>query len=103
MEQNSGPSQHYSAYYNRHLLAWRRDLLGLSNRKLAELIPANRQSVRAVFRGMASYKTLYPVAAFLGLDWAMLHSLTLSEPDYPLAVRAGAHLIAPKQAGSNSA
>lgn len=89
MEQNSNPDRHYSAYYNHHLLAWRRDRMGLSNRKIAELLPANRQSVGAVFRGLASYKTLYPVAEFLDLDWAMLHSLTLSEPDYPLAVRTG--------------
>jgi hypothetical protein len=102
MSQNSIPRPHYSVHYNCGLLAWRRKALGLSKRRIAELIPANRNSVQAVFRGMASYKTLRPIADLLGLDWAMLHRLNLPEDDYPLAVLSGAHLIAPAEVACNS-
>lgn len=102
MSPNSIPAQHFSAYYNIPLLRWRRDRLGFTNRRIAEHTPANKDSVCAVFRGAASYKTVFIVSEFLGLDWAMVHRLTLSEQDYPLAVLSGPHLIAPEQVVSNS-
>lgn len=59
-----------------------------------------------VFHGRATSKSVYPVALFLGLDWAKVHELTLSESEYPHAIRIdtsrGAHLIAPAEAVSNS-
>lgn len=103
MEEHLSTNGNAPAYYNRHLLIWRRESLGLTSKRMTELMPTNRESLRAVFRGIASYRTVYAVAEFLGLDWAMLHSLTLSENDYPLAVRRGAQLIAPASVVGNSA
>lgn len=106
MTLNSVRDELFPAHYNHFLMDWRRRQLGLSIREIARLMHGRPDTITDVFRGRASSKTVYPIARLLGLDWAMVHRLTLSEEDYPLAVHAGipqgAHLIAPQEAVSNS-
>ena len=96
----------FPAHYNHHLLDWRRVQRGHSIRGIARLLGYNRSVMVKVFQGRATNKTVYPVAQFLGLDWAKVHDLTLVELDYPHCVQLehlrGAQLIAPQQAVGNS-
>ena len=84
---NSAQLAHDSAYYNRELLIWRRSQLGLKIVDVSRLLGIRVTTVSEVFRGRATNKHLYPVAHFLGLDWAKVHELDLKEPDFPSAVR----------------
>lgn len=107
MELNSAHGALFPAHYNHLLMDWRRRELGLSIYAIAELINLRYHTIRAVFQGVASSKSVYPVAELLRLDWAIVHDLTLrNESDFNaaagVAVR-GAHLIAPEQEVSNSA
>ena len=106
MEQTLSPPQEFPGCYNHPLLDWRRRRLNLSTNAIARFIGGSRNNVEAVMRGCASSKKVYPVAQFLGVDWAKLHDLELTEPDYPSALRndpsRGAELIAPAYSFSNS-
>lgn len=42
-----------------------------------------------VFAGRANNRKAWPVAKVLGLDWAMLHDLSLKPDQFHLAVRNG--------------
>lgn len=106
MERNSVRVELFPAHYNHLIMSARRRELGLSIRAIARLIKCRHNTITEVFRGRASSKKVYPVAQVLGMDWAMIHDLSLSESDYRRAVLSdtlqGAHLIAPQRAVSNS-
>lgn len=106
MPLNSAHDERFPAHYNHYLLHWRRIQLGYSIRAIARLLGYHSSVMDDVFHGRATSKTVYPVALFLGLDWAKVHDLTLVESDYPQCLRIahlrGPQLIAPQQTVSNS-
>lgn len=106
MEQNSNDTPLNSAHYNVSLFKWRRGQLGWTNTKITGLLNVCERTVYVVFKGQAKYQSVRAVADLLGLDWALVHDLTLPESHYHLAVRhsidQGAHLIAPSNQTDNS-
>lgn len=96
----------WPALYNHRLLSWRKRELGLTNVLLAKLTGFSRDTIREVFAGTASSKSVFPVTRVLGLDWAIVHDLALPEEQFHLAIRngqlRGSQLIAPQRASGNS-
>jgi hypothetical protein len=76
-------------FYRNDLMEWRRRLLGLSAAAIARETGIYETTVRAVFKGKATSKQVYPVSKVLGLDWAQIHNLELKESDFHLAVTNG--------------
>lgn len=106
MTHNSAHAELFPAHYNHLLLDWRRRELKLSKRAISRLLRFHHSVVTDIFRGLSTNKTVFPVALYMGLDWAKVHDLNLAEEDYPSAVLngslQGSHLIAPQEAVSNS-
>lgn len=89
MALNSVLLNRFPAFYNHEMLTWRRLQLGLSVRQVSKAISGRETTVQQVFKGtVVNARQVFPVARYLGLDWAMVHDLALSESHYHLAVLA---------------
>lgn len=79
----------YPTFYRQDLLEWQRSNLGWSQRKTALRAKINQETIKKVFKGIATQSRVYPVAVALGLDWAMLHNLKLKPSEFHLALTNG--------------
>lgn len=76
-----------STFYYRHdIMEWRRRLLGISVAEVARRVNIRVETVYQVFLGKATNKKAYPVCLALGLDWAQIHNLSLTERNFHLAI-----------------
>lgn len=103
MKLNSALAVRYPAYYNHELLVWRKQRLKLTVRQVAKMVGGYSTTVEKVFQGKATSKMVFPVVQALGLDWALVHDLTLPEIQYHQAVlpphMAATPLIPPNGSG----
>jgi len=89
MTRNSKLRTRFPAYYRHDWMNERRKELGLSIRQVWLLSPVKEQSTRAVFRGVATSKQVFPIAKVLDMDWKMLHDLEPPTSEFRLAVLNG--------------
>lgn len=90
MQRNFAVTRQYPNGYNQKLLEWRRDQLDISMQEVARRTGQPFNTVRKVFMGISTNKTVYRVVKVLGLDWSMVHRLDLIRDDFHLAVLGSA-------------
>lgn len=75
MRRNSSRRNRKNSYYNVALLRDELEKVGLTVHGIAIRLRMNRDTVRLVFKGTGTYKHVWPIADFLGIEWAKLHDL----------------------------
>lgn len=89
MQRNFAVTRRYPNGYNHELLDWQRNELQISIQEVARRTGQPFETVRKVFKGIATNKTVYRVVKVLGLDWSMVHRLDLPKVEFHLAVLNG--------------
>lgn len=93
MKRTSAITKRFPALYRHDVLDAERKIKDLSYESIAKELGMRTGTVSAVFKGIATPRKVYPIAQFLGVNWATLHDL---ESDFHLAVlnRTGGSLSA---------
>lgn len=91
MRRNSGKQNRYpDRLYRDDLLRECLDRSDFSSAyALAKHLNLNTDTTYRVFNGKASHKQVWPIAKFFGVDWSLLHDLTLSSDEFHRAVLTG--------------
>jgi hypothetical protein len=90
MKRNSGKHFRYDGLYRDDLL---RECLERSAFNsayaLAKHLGVNIDTTYRVFNGTASHKQVWPIAEFFGVDWKLVHDLTIPSDELHRLVLAG--------------
>lgn len=79
----------FPGFYRHDFMRRQLEDLGWSEREAARRAGVHYFTAQQVLAGKATGKTAYPVCVAMGMDWTVLHDLTLPATEYRRAVLNG--------------
>lgn len=76
----------FPGLYRDDLIRFRMKDLGWSQLETCKKAKIHPYTLQRILTGQATSKKVWPLAKFLGLDWAQLHNFKLKESEFHLAV-----------------